>query len=197
VLGPEHIAIVKIRLISILISFSCQIVKFFLNAHSGLFNMFYESETKSHFEEITANKFKVLNVMWPISAILINALSKLISYNLNKKLNLSEPIFTIEHQPVCSIKPFPSFNFSMIAFPSALLLAFISSFTSRNNRLLFFYPAQITLLSIILPLVIIYKHKKLKSYFKHILINPLIERLMYNYMTFKRMNSSTVSPLFI
>jgi hypothetical protein len=195
--GPENIAIVKIRLISILISFSFQIVKFCLNAHSGLFNMFYESETKFYLEEILANKFKALNFVWLVSSIFVNVLTKLISYKLNKTLNPTVPVFTIEQQPVATTGTFVFSFLSVIGFPILLLIASMSSYVSRNNRLMVFYTVQLTIISTVLPLQIIYKNKKLKIYFINILIVPIKDKLTYIYLEFKRMTSSNVSPLFV
>ena len=198
-LGPENIAILKIRMISIVISFSFQIVMIFsFEAQSGLFNMFYESETKSYSAEITKNRFKALYWIWPISAVLLHIANELISYKLKIKLNQCDqvlPIFTIVQQPMPTTESFHFSTSSVIGFPFAIMFAFVLSFASRHNRLLFFYPVESTVISVILPLGIIYKNKKMKTYLEQIVIIPLKDKFMFVYFEFKRIISSKVSPL--
>ncbi len=192
-LGPENIAIIKIRFISISISFAFQIVMIFnFDAHSGLFHTFYESETKSHLEELTANNFKALYFIWPISTVLIHSLTKLISHNLKKKLNQSVQIFIIQQQPV-QTNDFSYYY--VIGFPLTIASVFLSSFASQKYCLLFFYPVQVTIISDILPFGIINQNKKLKTYFEQTLIDPIKDKLVYIYLSFKKLNLSKVSPL--
>ena len=195
-LGPENIAIIKIRCISILISFCFQIVMIFsFDAQAGLFHTFYALKTKSHLEEITANNIKALYFIWPISTVLVNSLTKLISYSLKKKLNQSVPVFTIEQPPVQIRKTFIFSYFSLMGFPLATGSVFLSSFASQKYCLLFFYPFQVTIISVILPLGIIHQNKKLKSYSEQTLINPLKDVLVDIYLEFKKVHTSSVSPV--
>jgi hypothetical protein len=194
-LGPENIAIIKIRFISISISFAFQIVMiFYFGAHSGLFHTFYESETNSHLEEVTANNFKALYFIWPISTVIIHSLTKLISHNLKKKLNQSVEIFIIQQQPVKTNGSYTFSYYYVMGFPLAIACVFFSSSASRKYWLLFFYLVQVTIISVILPLGIINQNKKLKTYFEQTLIDPIKDKLVYMYLSFKKLNLSKVSP---
>jgi hypothetical protein len=82
-----------------------------------------------------------------------------------------------------------------MGFPLATASVFLSSFASRKYCLLFFYPFQVTIISVILPLGIIYQNKKLKKYFEQTLINPLEDLPVNIYLAFKKVHTSSVSPV--
>ena len=69
-LGPDNIALNKIRLVSVTFSsiFPCLMISLF-NAHPGMFPLFYETESTSFVQDIDKNFFIVLYLVSPLSLI--------------------------------------------------------------------------------------------------------------------------------
>ena len=194
-LGPENIAIFKIRIISILSSLSFQIIMIFhWNAHSGLFHLLYEGEDKSHFDEFEENRFKMLYLLWPLSAVIINTITKLYTVHLKRELNTEIQVFTVEQQNFLyspkTEKISLQLNF-VIGIPLTIMFAVFSSIATRRMRLLFFYPLQMTLLSVVLPLLIISRNKKLKKNIE----KKITDLRRFAFKICKRFFSSKVTPI--
>ena len=154
-MGPEKVANVKIRSFCNFSSALFQTVMiFYLNAPSGLFNLFYQNTDKSHFKEFEENNFKYLYLLWPLSAMVMNAITKLYSSYLKRKMkppNLSLQVFTLQMIPMEE-----KFSFSLdavIGIPLIILFAVFSSMATRCMRLLFFFPLQV-LVSPIIPVIV-------------------------------------------
>jgi hypothetical protein len=118
---------------------------FYLNAPSGLFNLFYEHTDTSHFKEFEENHFKYLYLLWPLSAMAVNGITKV--YATYLKMTLNPNVSTIQ---VFTLQPIPSeekFSFSLdavLGIPLIILLAVFSSTATRRMRLLFFFPLQVS-----------------------------------------------------
>jgi hypothetical protein len=176
-LGPDDIAINKVRIISILTSLAFQIVMVFkLDAPAGVFTLLYESNEKSHFEEFEENGFKTLYLVWPASGIAINTLTICYSFKLKRSLKKTVSIFTVEMQyrsgQIHQNENFSISLNSVIGIPLMIMFAVFTSIATRKMRLLFFYPFQMTLMSVVLPISIISRNEKMKNYvFRKCLFN--------------------------
>jgi hypothetical protein len=196
ILGPENIAIKKVRLLSMIASFTFQCVMIFkLDAHSGLFYLLSEPESKSHFEGYQENYYTTLYLVWPISAIAINAITKIYSIHLRKGLNNTVSIFTIESQEPTNIQCTEKFSFSLnavIAIPLMIAFAVVSSVANRQTRLLILYPFQMTLMGVVLPLLIILKEQKMNNIIFEKM--SLFDLNKFSFSSCKKLMSSSITP---
>ena len=95
--------------------------------------------------------------IWPISAILINGATKFYASRIKQKMTDTVWVFTIMSHPQSDIVD-DKFSFSInsvLGIPLMIMFAVFSSIASRKIRLLFFYPFQMMLMSVVLPSIVI------------------------------------------
>jgi hypothetical protein len=134
-LGLDHEAIVKIRLMTISISVILLMISFsYLGAMPGVFNSLHGEEYKSYMEDLKDNKSGSLYFLMPTLALLVNATARFYSYKVNRQIEAENLVFVIFGNP--SHKNFLSENaflFSLkfvLAIPLIILLSFLTTFSS-------------------------------------------------------------------
>jgi hypothetical protein len=133
--------------------------------------------------------------VWPISAIAINAITKIYSIHLRKGLNNTVSIFTIESQEPTNIQCTEKFSFSLnavIAIPLMIAFAVVSSVANRQTRLLILYPFQMTLMGVVLPLLIILKEQKMNNIIFEKM--SLFDLNKFSFSSCKKLMSSSITP---
>ena len=97
ILGPEHVAIVKVRFIALAFSiiFEATMASYF-KVHTGFYSLLNSIDTISVSNEIAANKTKALMLALPFLALIISAIVKLYSVWLVKKISTAATVFTVE-----------------------------------------------------------------------------------------------------
>ena len=182
VFGPENIAMVKIRLITLLIS--RLLIAFAVGnfcTMPGIFWLFYGDENKSNFEHILNNKFRFLFFVNPILAFAINLLTTIYSYRINRQMEQSPSVFILFGTPSRNnTTHFDKFSFSLgfvIFIPFLSILSFFTKIFIRKYRILIFCPLQIVLLNVAMPIVYIYKKPKIKKKLYEENLYPIICKL--------------------
>ena len=96
-LGPEHVAIVKVRFVALVFSiiFEATMASYF-RVHTGFYSLLNSIDTISISKEVAANKAKGLLLVFPFSVLIISAIVKLYSVWLVKKISTAATAFTVE-----------------------------------------------------------------------------------------------------
>ena len=108
ILGPEHVAIVKVRFIALAFSiiFEATMASYF-KVHTGFYSLLNSIDTISISKEVAANKAKGLLLVFPFSVLIISAIVKLYSVWLVKKISTAATAFTVEplnHKPTQNVR---------------------------------------------------------------------------------------------
>jgi hypothetical protein len=167
-LGPENLAIIKIRWISVSLSFSFQcFMILILNAPSNVVGLFYQSTSLTIFEEFEEHKSKTLYLVLPLVALIVNVSTKLYSYHLNSQMeSATVHVFTIQYLHLNTEQQKEKFSLSLnsvIGIPIMILFTIVASMASRQTRLLILIPFQMTMMSVLFPIIIISRSEKMKK----------------------------------
>jgi hypothetical protein len=94
--GPENVAIIKIRCITISISIIWPIlVVGYLQTFPTIFGFFYGLEGRSMYEEIKENHFTLVHFVIPSAALLSNLAMKLYSDHLHRQIEHLDAVFVV------------------------------------------------------------------------------------------------------
>jgi hypothetical protein len=83
----------------------------------------------------------------------------------------------------------------VLAIPLLFLFSFLSSFSSRHERLIFIGPVQITFFSLALPIVFIWKNKQMKKILFTRCVDPIVIQIGIMLNILKKLFSPAVTPL--
>ena len=195
--GPENIAIIKIRFITFSLSLIWPVVLLASGATPTFLSYLHGIEGKSHIDYIKSNRVSLLNLVFPASALIINAAMKIYSDQLNRQMATSDSVFVIYGVNTQSAhKQEEKFSFSlgsMVGFPAIILLTFFISFGSRNLRLLLFIPIQVSMVAIALPSFIIYMNRKIKQRAFN-LASDISETFETSCVSLKKLRSIRIAP---
>jgi hypothetical protein len=139
-LGPDNIALNKIRLVSVTFSsiFPCLMISLF-NAHPGMFPLFYETESTSFVQDIDKNFFIALYLVSPCSAIVVNTLAKIFSNLAKRNIDQQVNVFTIYESNPCISEGKVTFSLeATVGIALLMLFGFLPSYLDRVERLTFF-----------------------------------------------------------
>jgi hypothetical protein len=194
-LGPDSIALNKIRLFSFIFSFILPtFMIFFFNTKPGLFPLFYENESTSLSQDIDKNLFKALYAVLPCSAIAVNIITKICSFNMRRNINQQVNVFTISGSVQFISEEKITFSLeASTGVALGILFAFLSSLSDRVERLTIFFPFQIMLMGFIIPMFIIKRDNKIMNFMRQNYINSIIEQPVIQSLI--KWKSSTVYPL--
>ncbi len=188
-LGPDYIAIGKIRCFSVTISAVFPSVMIFgFKAYPGLFYLYHKMESTSLLDDFQNNYLTSLYFILPLVSGILNAIVRAYSYRINKNLDSLPTIFTIS----ATSKREEKFSFSLgssIGITAILFFGFLSSFSSRRVRLKFFFPVQTMCLSIVLPIFLIAKNEKMNHFFAIKFFNYFNEKFITIKHTFRSSNA--------
>jgi len=175
-LGPDYVAVWKIRLISIA-STSCLILIgiLFSNIFPAFFYTVYHEETTTNIP-----KPGTFRVYWiPIITVtLANAVPKL--YN---KFMAKHQLSGIPEKYALSLE-------TSLSFPFLIFLAVAFQFTTRMNRLLFYDPLLIMFGCNIIPLMVIAQNKGMR----HSLTEQSLKIIKYVFVLCKKHTTAVVAP---
>jgi hypothetical protein len=176
-LGPDNIALNKIRLVSLTFSFifpTLMISHF--NTKPGLFPFFYEHESTSLSQDIEKNSLKSLYALLPSIAIAVNTITKICSYLISRNIHQQVNVFTISESTQFTSEVKVTFSLeASTGVALVILFTFLSSLSDRMERLTCFFPLQITLMGLIIPIFVIKGDKKIKKFVKENYINTVLE----------------------
>jgi hypothetical protein len=191
-LGSDYIALNKIRLVSVTFSFMfpCLLIYFF-NAHPGLFSLFHGTESTSFFQDVEHHWATSLYLVLPCSATVVNAIAKIYSDFTKENIDRQVNVFTIygsmqfnsEGKVILSLE-------LTIGIAWLIIFTVFSSFADRTARLTIFFPLQIMLLGLLVPLIVIKRNIKIINFMKQNYIKPFLEHHLI--MLLKRHNSTVV-----
>jgi hypothetical protein len=200
-LGSENIAIVKIRVISILLSVAmeCTVILYF-NTRSGLFSLMHEVETVSNLQSLRSDHYKALFSVLPVLAILVNLSAKMYTLWINWKMDRSVEVFTIhENQQTNSFSNEELFSVSLeasVGFPLWMMLSIVTSFASRELRLQIFVPIQVMMVNLLFPVYLISKNNKMRSNAVESFLCPVQELFNKVLTTIKMQIINDVTPTY-
>ena len=149
---------------------------------------------------VTENKSSLVFILAPTIASVVDVCNKLIAIKM--KRNFFE---TNNQTLVTSASSSASFYGKEISFPVeivlllplTILIAVLSSILDRNLRFIFVYPFMLFSFCVLIPLYVIIKNDKLRSFTKMRYIEPLKRTwnvFKFNFEYFRR--SIKVSPIF-
>jgi len=204
-LGPENIAIVKVRLTSIIFSAIYELILvFYFDVHSGLFDLFHMQDSDSIVLGISKNIFKILCLIPVFASLIINFIIELYQCWTLKKMTQAQHIivYSIQQDSTAIETNKRVFSFpgsSTIEIPLTCLISILFSFGNRKLRLTIFCPLQLMLMSIVVPWLIIIRNKKVRTFFMTNWINPAKNKIR-NYASQLKLywlisRSNSVQPL--
>lgn len=136
-------------------------------ATPSILSFFHGIESKSLYEYVKSNSAALLNLVFPLLALVVNISVKIYSDRLHQQMNNLDTVYVVfGNKTVMSHKEDEKFSFSMglvVAFPASLFLTFLTSFGSRHIRLLLFIPTQLSIIDIAIPCFIICNNNKIKQ----------------------------------
>jgi hypothetical protein len=147
-LGPDYIAVWKIRFISVALTSSLILSNYLF------FNIFPPFFYTLYYKEADPETFRfIYKINWiPIVlVILANAVPKLYTAFLKRKLFSGNP-----ERYALSLE-------TSLSFPFFILLALVSQFTTRMNRLIFYDPLVIMFGCNVIPLMVILQNKSMRQ----------------------------------
>lgn len=166
-LGPENVAIVKTRLISILLAAAFEgVLVLYFDIHSGIYNLMHDFETDSILHTVRSDMYKTLFMVLPTLALLVNLVTKMYSLWIKRKMQHSAEIFPIHGDIANYFSNEELFSVSLeaaLGIPLWMIFAIFASFANREWRLILFLPFQLMLKNIVFPIYIISKNNKMKS----------------------------------
>jgi hypothetical protein len=198
-LGPENIAIVKIRILSITLAVLFElIVTVHLKTYSGLFYMFHDPESTSILNSVNKNNYAILFQIQPVLAFLINVIIKLYVFWINRKIEQNQlaVAFTIQNFAFHTTTLKKGFSLplgSVVGIPVIVLLGTIFTFANRKIRVTFLGPLQLTFMLIVVPGFIINRNKKMRAFFFENWIYPARDRITENLYKFNK-RTNVISP---
>ena len=125
--------------------------------------LFHEAQSTSFAQDLVVNRAKALYLFWPVSATVINTITKLYSLYIN---TVVENQF-VHFQSSDNVKEKFKFTFSIntaYGLTISIMLIVLSSFAERKQRLLYLVPFQITILSVLIPIFVIKQDPKIKLF---------------------------------
>ena len=167
--GPDKDALFVIRVSSNILSmlFPCYLVTR-LRTYPAMFGLFNGGKSISDYESIKNNKFASLLLVFPIITLLVNLTVQVCSIRIRKQLYHAAQIFVIFNADNES-KNSDTFSLSIshvLVIPVLILMTFFQSFADRKQRLFFLSPFHLFLLSVALPLFILFKSPKIQKFFR-------------------------------
>jgi len=191
-LGSDYIALNKIRFVSITSSliFPCFMVSFF-GAHPGLFQLFYGTESTTFFQDVENNWAIALYLVLPSSATVVNTIAKICSDFTKANIDRQVNVFTIygHNQCISEGKVILSLEVT-IGIPLLIIYTVFSSFSDRLARFTFYFPFQIMLLSLIVPILVIRRNIKIMNFMKLNYIHPILDHHLI--ISLRKQNSAVV-----
>ena len=138
-------------------------------------------------------KIKIVFTFLPSLSLLINVCAKLASIWNTRKLKTN---VSIETSDFSTEEKFSVSLNSVMGLPIWFILSVVFSYSNRNQRLLFFFPLQLMILSVIIPSIMISHNERMKRTFYLNFIEPGFTNSIVTFNRFKNRNSSRVSPLY-
>jgi len=201
-LGPDNLAIKKVRFISISLSIVLIMLgSLFFNVYPPSFDLYFYADEVSISETYSKNWFSMIYIISWILAVIIHCSAKCYSLWINYELNQLPSIelgqiFTITKSEASKneekFEQFEKFTLSLDSVIVILMLLFVflvSSLSKRSLRLYIIVPAQITFLCVIIPLYLILKNEKMK-----IILANLYQNSIFRIFYWCKNTSSTVCP---
>jgi hypothetical protein len=168
-LGPENIAIVKVRGMSIIFSALLELfgVAYF-KSHSELFNLFHDKEINPMLYGSANQKYyKGLFLLMTLVAIVINVIIKLHTRRIIKQLEKTATVDLTKQPPTNDAIQNKGFTLSLgsvagmsVILLCASLMSTVFSTFDRKRRLSLSGPVQLTLALVCAPCFVILRNKK-------------------------------------
>ena len=195
--GPENIAIIRICVITISISLLWPGIVIASGATPSVFTFLHGIDNKSLYDYIKTNNALLLNLIFPMTALIVNIAMKIYTDQLHQHMANSDSVFVIfGGKTDTTIKQEEKFSFplgSVIGFPVLVLLTFLTSFASRHLRLLLFSPIQMSLITFVVPCLIVRNNSKIKQRAFN-LVTDIKDILETHWRCLKKFRSSTREP---
>lgn len=195
--GPENTAIIRIRVMTISMSLIWPVIIFAFGATPSVFTFIHGIESKSLYDYTKTNRAFLLSFVIPMASFIANVAVKIYSDQLHRQMANSDAVFVIfgakTETAVNQEEKFPFPLGPVVGFPALVLMTFLTSFASRDLRLLLFSPIQIALITFALPCFIVRNNSKIKRRAFR-LISDIKESLMTQWHRFKKLISSKVVP---
>jgi hypothetical protein len=176
-LGPDYIALNKIRLISFFCSFifPCLMMSLY-NTHTRFFLQLYGNLNTSFVQDINKNLGTVLYLVLPCMAAVVNIIAKICSNFTINNIDPQVNVFTIYGSQQCKSKDTLSFSVeAAVGIPLVILFEILVSFSDRIERLTLFVPFEIMLLGFIIPFFIIKRNIKIINFMNQNYLNTIFE----------------------
>jgi hypothetical protein len=133
-----------------------------------MFGLFKNEESRSNYESIKRNHFEAVYLIFPCITLLVNLMVQVYLNWTKKQMNEAAQIFVVYNADNVSART-ETFSFSIshvMAIPALILTSFFLSFAGRKHRLFFLSPFYLFLVSVALPLLIIFNSPKIQKNFQ-------------------------------
>ena len=172
-LGPENVAIVKLRFMSAFLSITFEAVMVgYFKVHTGIFVLLHSLVPISITSDINNTRSKIIFALLPVASLVVNLGVKIYSMFLKRKLDAA--IRDIDDR-VASIHSFCLPMDAILIVASTLTYSVLTSFADRTSRLLFYFPLHFTIILIGVPALAIAKNNKMKSHLAENYVKPIMD----------------------
>ena len=146
----------------------------------GMFPLLLNKKSSTFIQDISENPAKAVYIILHIIATIFSVTAPILQFVINKQTEQQKnPLVSIQKQ----IKEmFPSLK-TVVSFPLLILFGFISSFSTRQHRMVFFFPVQIMSLGVLLPTIIIKRDPKMVEFFLETVANPFVDIIIKTFAT--------------
>ena len=170
-LGPDDVAIWKVRIFTLLVATIIQNTALVCcDVPSGIFALFYQKKPLSYDKEFARKKVSIIYIVLPATSLVVNVLAKVVSHYGRRRLEIiSSPDDQSNKKEIFLVSVT-----AVILIPFVLLLSSLFSLSSRYQRLVYFFPLQLTTLSLFIPLLIILRSEKMRKEVRNQIENCVI-----------------------
>ena len=140
----------------------------------GMFSLLHENQSSTFIQDISENPTRAVYLIFPIFATLFHIANPILQFVIYKQTDHQKNmIYSIQKQ--MKVQKSPSLQ-TVVCFPLLILFSFLSSYSMRQHRRMFFFPVQIMTAGVLVPTLIIRRDPKMVKFYFETLTNPLVDK---------------------
>ena len=164
----------------------------------GFFYVLHQTSNFSFLELFEKDKNSSIYLLTPFIAFLVTLTSKLISSKLKKNfLEENKSFQNVIFGPATLSREISFPAEIIVAVPATILIAVFSSTFHRLNRFLIVYPTIFTVFSVCIPLYIILKNEKIKSFAQQKYVEAINRKIESFENRFRKNRTVKVAPVLV
>ena len=145
-----------------------------------MFPLLVNKKSSTFNQNISENPARAVCLILPIFATMFSVTAPILQFVINKQTEQQNNApFSIQKQ----IKEmFPSLK-TVVSFPLLIVFGILSSFSTKEHRMVFFFPLQTMTLGVFVPIIIIKRDPKMVKFLSETVTDPLMNRLIKTFAT--------------